>query len=725
MSDSPATTARLPEATLSDEERRALEEAGRSWAALPRTQRSRLRPIDPDLAPQELKGSRPGDVYVRAGRSYREGLEKKAPGILEATRRATEPRTRLGHVTRAVRRVVLGAPLATRQIVHERLTKIKALAVLSSDALSSVAYATDEIIIVIVAAGASGYRLTVPIMGAILLLMTLVVLSYRQTIKAYPKGGGSYIVAKDNIGPLAGLIAGSALMTDYVLTVAVSIASGVSAIVSAAPGIQRFAVPMGVGFILLIIFGNLRGIRESGSIFAAPTYIFLLAMFTLIGTVGVKLAMGQLHHQAATFTPAEQKSFEALGIFLILKAFASGCAAITGVEAISDGVPAFKPPEWWNARRTLVIMGLLLGSMFIGITVCSSILGLRPPQDDSNILINQLAALAFGNNPLHYIAVGSTTAILVLAANTSFSDFPRLFWFMARDEYAPHLFKRLGDRLAFSNGIIVLGSLSIALVVIFQGDVTRLIPLYAIGVFLAFTMSQAGMVARHLRLREPGWRVGMAFNFAGMCATALVLLITSWVKFTDGAFIVVALIPTLVLTFLAIHRHYRDVHQLLATEIPTSPEDVHPLCIVPVADLNPVALQSLALARTISDDVIAVNVSDDEAEIARLKAKWQAWGNHVPLEVIESPYRSVVRPLLRYIDAVDRVRHRDTLVVVLPELVATRWWHQILHNQSALRLKAALLFRPGTVVVNVPYHLRRTPRVLRGMRRRSAEADEL
>ncbi|HEV3123292.1 MAG TPA: APC family permease [Candidatus Dormibacteraeota bacterium] len=715
-----------PAVTLSESEIASLQDAGKSWAAVPPARFSHDQPqINADLDPADIRGSRLGDRYLRSGRARRQGLEKVAPGILQATARGTEPKTGAGRLARRVRRTVLGQPLATRQLAHERLTKIKALAVLSSDALSSVAYATDQIMIVLLAAGTAFYSRTLPIMGAIIVLLALVVLSYRQTIHAYPKGGGSYIVAKDNLGPLAGLVAGSALMTDYVLTVAVSIASGVSAITSAAPGVQRYTTPLCVGFIVLIVLGNLRGIRESGSIFAAPTYIFIGAMFLMIGTVLVKLATGALHQGSPHIDPANFDKETSIGLFVVLKAFSSGCTALTGVEAISDGVPAFKVPEWRNARRTLTIMGCILALMFIGITATAYILGLAPPDsNDSNILINQLASLAFGSNPLYFIAVASTTAILVLAANTSFSDFPRLFFFLARDEYAPHAFKRMGDRLAFSNGILVLGTLSALLVIAFKGDVTRLIPLYAIGVFLAFTMSQAGMVARHLRLREQGWRMGMAFNFAGMCATAIVLVITASVKFTSGAFIVVILIPLLVLVFRGIHNHYRDVHGLTATETPISPESLHPICIVPISDLNGPALQSLALARTISANVIAVHVNDNEEEIARLQAKWAAWGNHVPLEIIESPYRSLLRPLLNYIDAIDKQGDDHTLVVVLPEFVATRWWQQVLHNQSALRLKAALLFRPGTVVVNVPYHMRHTA-VPRRRRARRDGADDL
>jgi amino acid transporter len=700
------TTSSVAPPAVDERELEALRQAGQLWSLLPKAQVASTA-LDPELIGGEEEASPLMSAPVMPRPSS--GLYRVGPNTLQMT-----PPDYGGphpHGLARLRRVIVGAPLATRRAVHERLTKVKALAVLSSDALSSVAYATDQIMLVLIfgGAGAAGYHYTLPVMGAILLVLTLVVLSYRQTIKAYPKGGGSYIVAKDNLGAIAGLTAGSALMTDYVLTVAVSVASGVSAITSAAPGMRPWTVEMCVAFIVLIVLGNLRGIRESGSIFAAPTYIFIAAMFAMIATVVVKLATGSLHHAVPVFTPEEQKTFQNVSIFLVLKAFSSGSTALTGVEAISDGVPAFKPPEWRNARRTLVIMGMILGAMFTGITVCSYVLGLHPDATDSNILINQLATVAFGSNPLYYIAVASTVAILVLAANTSFSDFPRLFFFLSRDDFAPHLFKRLGDRLAFSNGIIVLGVLAIILVVAFNGSVDNLIPLYAVGVFLAFTMSQMGMVARHRRLREPGWRVGLAFNFAGMCATATVLIITATVKFTSGAWIVLIIIPTLVFTFSRIHKHYGDVSQV-QTETPTTPEALHAVCIVPISDLNGPALQSLALARTISDTVIAVHVNDEKEAIARLRAKWEAWGDHVQLEIIESPYRALVRPLLAYIDEIDRQGRGDTIVVVLPEMVATRWWHNLLHNQTALRLKAALLFRPGTVVVNVPYHLRRFPR---------------
>ena len=716
----------LPAADLAPDDVAALRAAGRQWADVPRpTDATAPLLVDPDLDLVEAIGSRPGERYVRVVRSRKQGFEKVAPGWLQATHRASQPTSAAGRATRHLRQIILGTPLASRQMVHERLTKIKALAVLSSDALSSVAYATEQILAVFVGAGAAAvaFHHDLLIMGAIAFLMFAIVLSYRQTIKAYPKGGGSYIVAKDNLGPLAGLVAASALMTDYVLTVAVSISTGVSAITSAIPELTVYTVPLCIAFILVIVLGNLRGIREAGTIFAAPTYFFIAAMLGLIGTLLVKIATGACAHSACASTTnyPMPSVLPSVGLFLILQAFASGCSAITGVEAISDGVPAFKAPEWRNARVTLTAMGLLLGTMFVGLTVVTHVLGVAvddPGRPGYDMLLSKLARIAFGSGSIGYgFVIVTTTAILVLAANTAFSDFPRLFFFLARDDYAPHQFRRLGDRLAFSNGIIVLALLAIVLVVVFNGDVSRLIPLYAIGVFLAFTMSQGGMVVRWLRRREPGWRHGLPMNVVGMTMTAVVFVVFAAVKFREGAWVVCLIIPTFVALFFAVHRHYSDVNSQLATETPTAPALLKPVCIVPIADLNGIALQSLAMARTLSDNVIAVHVCDDENHIAQMRAKWEVWGNHVTLEIIESPFRSFLRPLLAYIDAIDRQRTDDTVVILLPELVATRWWHHLLHNQSALRLKAALLFRPGTIVINIPYHLQRHRRSIRAVDR--------
>ncbi len=722
-------------AVLSDAEVAGFRKAGESWASLPRASGAQGVDIDPDLDTLERRGTAPGDRYVRVIRARKQGFERISPGLLQATRRVGAPEKRSGRVRARVRNSVIGAPLSTQQLAHERLTKIKALAVLSSDALSSVAYATEQILTVLAVAGVAALGYSLPIMAAICGLLFFVVLSYRQTIRAYPKGGGSYIVAKDNLGPLPGLIAAAALMTDYVLTVAVSVASGADQIQGVVPAIVSYRVEVCVVLIVIIMLGNLRGIRESGSIFAAPTYLFIGSMFLMIGTLAWR---GATHSILAGTETAAITGTENVTLFLVLRAFASGCTALTGVEAISDGVPAFRAPEWKNARRTLTIMGTILSAMFVGITIGSAQLGVRAFADpahpmcinaaggqfacDYQTVIAQLAIHAFGAGSFMFVVAGvATTLILILAANTSFSDFPRLLFFLGRDHYAPHQFGRLGDRLAYSNGILMLGLLAIGLVVAFHAKVDALIPLYAVGVFLAFTLSQAGMVARWLRRREPGWQRGLPLNFAGMCLTAVVFVVFGATKFLDGAWVVVLLIPSLVVLFSRIHAHYSDVADLLTTETPTTPQNLHPTCIVPITDLNGVALQSLAMARAMSSTVIAVHVCDSEEHIATLRARWDAWGNHVPLTVIESPYRSFIRPLMGYIDAIDRQNPDDTIVVVLPELVTTRWWHQFLHTQTALRLKATLLFRPGTVVVNVPYHLKRR----KGSRRGGGGRDEL
>ncbi|HEX4580011.1 MAG TPA: APC family permease, partial [Candidatus Dormibacteraeota bacterium] len=655
--------------------------------------------------------------YVKVVRAGQQGFDRLAPGLLQATSRATVASGTVGRLRGRVRNAFIGAPLSSSQFVHERLTKVKALAVLSSDALSSVAYATEQILIVLALAGAMALGASLAIMAAIVALLICVVLSYRQTIKAYPKGGGSYIVASDNLGPLAGVIAGSALMTDYVLTVAVSVASGVDSIVSAASAMQAYRTELCVAFVLLLVVGNLRGIRESGSIFAAPTYLFIGAMFAMIISLIIRGATGTM--LPATETAAIHGT-ESIGIFLILRAFASGCTALTGIEAISDGVPAFKPPEWRNARTTLTVMGLILATMFIGVTVATQQLGLAPldPSHPScatvaagnscgyQSVIAQLAVRAFGANSLMFVVVAvATTLILILAANTSFSDFPRLLFFLARDHYAPHQFGRLGDRLAYSNGILVLGLLAILLEVIFGAKVDALIPLYAVGVFLAFTLSQAGMVVRWLRRREPGWRRGLPLNFTGMCLTGVVFIVFGASKLLEGAWVVLVIIPTLVMVFRAINRHYADVAVQVEADTSNRPIAVHATFIVPIADLNGIAFESLAMARSFSPTVIAVHVCDNPEHIATLRAKWEAWGNHVPLTIIDTPYRSYIKPLLAYLDAISRQRPEDTLVVVVPEIVVDRWWHNLLHNQTALRLKAALLFRKRTVVMNVPYHV--------------------
>jgi amino acid transporter len=664
--------------------------------------------LDPDIKAYYDEEDVGGTGVLRFYRSSPDSaLRRLDRATLQATVQASRARAGMGGKVATLQSMLIGAPISTAKQAHERLTKLKALAVLSSDALSSVAYATDQILAVLVLAGTATLYLSVPIGAAILLVLIAVTLSYRQTVKPYPTGGGSYVVAKDNLGPIPGLTAAAALMTDYVLTVAVSISAGVLAVRSAVPAIKAYVVVLGVVVIALLVIGNLRGIRESGNIFAAPTYLF-------IGAIGLLIAGGLVHvvlFGTGGATPPPSHAVEGLGFFLVLKAFSSGCTALTGVEAISNGVPAFKPPEWKNARATLTTMSVILGAMFVGITGLAYAFHLSYNPDDA--IISQLGRRIFGVGPAYVFITVTTALILTLAANTAFSDFPRLLSQLARDQYAPAQFTNLGDRLAFSNGIIMLGVLAAMVFVVFKGDTTALIPLYAVGVFVAFTLSQFGMVVRWRRLKEPGWRRGLAVNAMGGIATAVVLVITTYSKFGGddpkhfglGAWIICLLVPSLVMLFLGIHSHYRGAAGRARAETPMSPAAVKPVAVVPVAGLNAATLGTLALARRITNEVTAIFVATDARKADELRATWANWGNHVPLIVIESPYRSIVQPLLTYLDELGNQNPDATVIVFIPELVASRWWHGILHNQTALRLKAALLFRPGTVVVNVPYHL--------------------
>ncbi|MDQ3541856.1 MAG: APC family permease [Chloroflexota bacterium] len=667
--------------------------------------------IRPDLeGKQTLQGSHVGDRYVRVIRQGREEeLKRIGPDYLVAGEDANASRSGVGRTLGRIKRVLIGQPLTTASAIHERLTKVKALAVLSSDALSSVAYATEEILRILVLAGIGAMSLSLPIGGAIIALLFIVGFSYRQTIKAYPHGGGSYIVAKDNLGEIPALVAGGSLLVAYILTVSVSISAAVAALVSAVPEMQDHLVAGGLGFIVLVTILNLRGIRESGSIFAAPTYLFLAG-------IAVMLVVGFIRNAANGFEVAEPNPGVVAGtgtvsILLILRAFASGCAALTGVEAISDGVPAFKPPEWKNARTTLTVMIGLLAVMFAGITFLAHQYGaapLSPHGGEYETVVSQIARGVFGGtNAAYYFIQFATVAILVLAANTAYSDFPRLAYFMARDKYMPSQFTFRGDRLAYTTGIVTLGVLSAIVLAVFGGQTERLIPLYAVGVFVAFTLSQLGMVVRWQTRKEPGWKEGRVVNAVGATTTAIVAGVVGFTRFLDGAWIVIILIPLLILLFRGIHRHYIQAADELMSLTPMRSEDITNIVVVPIAAINRVARQTLAYARSISDSVSAIHISDDEDEIDETRKAWTDLATDVPLVIIESPYRSLVGPLLRYLDELQKQAPAATLTVVLPEYVPRHWWEQILHNQSALRIKAALLFRPGTVVISVPYHLDR------------------
>jgi amino acid transporter len=577
-----------------------------------------------------------------------------------------------------------------------------------------VAYATEEILLVLVAAGAAALSGVLPISLAIVALLAVVAISYRQTIHAYPNGGGSYIVAKDNLGNLPGLTAGSALMIDYVLTVAVSISSGVAAVTSAAQVLHPYALELALLALVFMVVVNLRGVRESGTIFAAPTYLFIASVLLLVG-VGIArvLIQGLAGHNLLGAAPPETfvTASSNLTIFLVLRAFASGCTAMTGVEAVSNGVPAFKPPESNNAARTLVAMALILGVMFLGIGLLAHHLGLVP--NDRETILSQLGHRVFALGPLgialYYVLQAATFLILVLAANTSFADFPRLSSIMARDNFMPHQFTFRGDRLAFTNGILVLALLAGILLVVFDANTDRLIPLYAVGVFLSFTLSQSGMVRHWIRLRGKNWRRSLVINGMGAVATGVVTIIIAATKFVHGAWVVVALIPLLVALFYSIYGHYQRVAvQQQVEDLPRPlPQERIGKVLVPIAGINRAVIRTLAYARGISQDVTAVHVTDDLPAAEKLRREWEEWDAGVPLLILETPYRSFIGPLLTYIDALDERAPGSLVTVVLPEFVPRHWWEHLLHNQAALRLKIALLSRPNTVVTDVPYHLSR------------------
>ncbi len=679
----------------------------------PPTSRAGAAPLRPDLREYEVvQGRHPGDRHVRYTRSVGPFRQRRR-GLLAASLETDQPRTRWGRRLQRVRRVLIGEPISTEHSIHERLTKLKALAVLSSDPLSSVAYATEEILRVLLLAGASAVAgLTLPIGLGIVLLLAIVVTSYRQTIAAYPRGGGSYIVTKDNLGTLPGLTAAASILIDYTLTVAVSISAGIAALYSLFPSLFPFRVEICLGVVVLVAVANLRGVREAGNIFAAPTYLFIAGMFAMIavGIGRVGLGIGG----PVTYVPPEHVlslGTELIALFLILRAFTQGCTALTGVEAISDGVPAFKPPEAANARTTLLIMGVTSITMFTGVTVLANSLGIRP--SDQETVLSQIARTVFpplfGGQPLWFYVNIATALILVLAANTAFSDFPRLSYFLARDGFMPRQYAFRGDRLAFSWGIITLSVVASVLIIVFNGDTTALIPLYTVGVFNSFTLSQSGMVRRWWRTRTPGWWRSMILNGLGAVTTGLVLIVSAVTKFQYGAWIVLVLIPVLIAMFLAIHRHYEGVRRQEGPVMPLAPVTHHLVFLVPVARLNAVTLRALDYARSLSSAVTAVHVleGEDPQEADHFQEEWDRLvpDRSIGLVQIESPYRSLLGPLLAYIDALDRQHPHEVLTVVVPESLPSRPWEYLLHNQSALRLKAALLFRPNTVVTNVPYLL--------------------
>ncbi|MGH9187487.1 MAG: APC family permease [Acidimicrobiales bacterium] len=610
-----------------------------------------------------------------------------------------------------LKRVLIGRPIPTSEEHHQRLRKLVGLPVFASDAISSTAYATEEILIVLVpVAGAAAFGYLAPMALLVVILLVIVVLSYRQTIYAYPSGGGSYIVSRENLGRIPALVAGSSLLTDYVLTVAVSVSSGVAAITSAFADLRPYQVELCVVAVALMMIANLRGVRESGALFAPPTYLYVFALGSLIvyGLYRVFVQdLGEIPGQDQHFAELTGDGTLVVGAsaYIIMRAFSSGAIALTGTEAVSNGVPAFRRPESRNAAMTLVWMGIFLGTLFFGTAVLAQ--HLKPvPQEGGETLLSIMGRAVFGGEtPMYFLLQFSTFAILILAANTAYAGFPSLSGIVARDGFLPRQLANRGDRLVFSNGIFVLSVLAGVLIVAFGGDVTSLIPLYAVGVFTGFTLSQAGMVVYHWRRREPRWQVGLTINAVGALATFIVLMVVSISKFAIGAWIPVVVIPLLVVVLRTIGRHYERVRD--AVTIPTGwkPRRYEHFIVVLVGTVNKAVINAITYARSLAPDrLIAVNVAGDAEE---QEAITKAWADHqipVELHTIYSPYRELTRPILDYLDELDAESEDDIITVVIPEFV-TSMGTQWLHNQSALAIKLALLYRPHTVVLSVPVHV--------------------
>ena len=673
-----------------------------------------------------LSGRKPGDRRIRVERPHSPYFRYTGPGQLTAKAAASAPTTALGRAWARLKGVAIGRPLASEEETGERLSKKKALAIFSSDAISSSAYATEEIILALVLTGAGLYALdvSIPIAVAIAVLLAVVAFSYRQVCIAYPTGGGSYSVSKANLGRMASLVAASALLIDYNLTAAVSTSSAVEQIVSAFPQLGGIAVPIGVTALALITIANLRGIREAGNIFAVPTYLFLFSAFVMIA-IGVYriVVLGEHGTPPPEIVQATASTASGVGILILLRAFASGAVALTGTEAIATGVPAFQPPESRNAAQTLLAMGVILAVLFIGITFVASSYAIYPQGPDivvngvhvfpegteKQTVIAQVARTVYGENILFFAFQAFTALLLFLAANTSFAAFPRLAAVLAEDGFFPRHFAFRGDRLAFSMGIVLLGTIAAALVAAAGGHTHALIPLYAVGVFIDFTISQLGMIRHWLRERPPGWSKRLAVNALGMVATAIVALVVTSVKFVDGAYLVVLLMPLLVGGMLFIRRQY----DAQASELHVRDDLVFPgphreeRVVVPVNGINRAVVQAVNFGRSIASDVRAVFVTTDLDEAEELRIRWERQFPGVPLVIVESPYRALVGPVVTYLDVLEAAATPDTAtpitIVVLPEYVAKHWWDRVLYNQTAKRLKAALVGREHTVIADVPY----------------------
>ncbi len=609
------------------------------------------------------------------------------------------------------KRILIGSPLASDKLQEQRLSKRVALAVFGTDAVASTAFATQEILVVLVpAAGMAALDKLVPISLVVIGLLAIVTISYRQTLYAYPSGGGSYIVSRENLGTGASLTAAASLMVDYTLTVAVSIAAGVAAITSAVSPLRPYPVELSLALLVVIIVANLRGVRESGRIFAPPTYTYIFMMTLLVGWGLFRFATGSLHalpvnQQDLAHYTGTAAVLAGASSFLLLRAFSSGAVALSGVEAISNGIQAFRPPESRNAAITLTWVATILGTLFLGIALLAE--RLRPTLSPNQTILSIMGHAVFGNGVLYVLLQVSTAAILTLSANTAFADFPRLSGIVATDGYMPRQLANRGDRLVLSNGILVLAAAAGVLLVIFDGNVSALVPLFAVGLFMSFTLSQAGMVVHHRRLREPGWKRGLVINAVGTFATAIVTLVVVVSKFTEGAWIPTVVIPLLVLLFWAIKQHYRKVDAALVCPPGTPlPKIVHTVIVLVPDRIHTGVLEALAYAKSLKPEYLhALYISYDPEHAEHMTAQWDAYDFDVPLDIVNSPYRALTRPVLDFVEELDERWRHDVVTVIVPEIVVHHWWEQLLHNQSALMLKSRLLFRKGTVVTSVPAHV--------------------
>ncbi|GGJ78900.1 amino acid transporter [Anoxybacillus voinovskiensis] len=608
----------------------------------------------------------------------------------------------------SIKRLLIGSPMETKRLKHEKLPKWKALAVFSSDALSSVAYATEEILLVLMLLGTGVFFFSLPIALAILVLLVVVTLSYRQIIYAFPSGGGAYVVARDHLSTTTSLVAGAALMIDYVLTVAVSISSGVAALTSAFPSLLPWKVDIAIALVLLLMTLNLRGITESATVFAYPTYLFIISVLVLIGAGGWQLWHEGWHgFNYREHATASHFLSSGYGMFILLRAFASGCSAMTGVEAISNGVPSFKPDSSKNAAITMGWMSFLLGTMFLGITVLAAGFGVTPLEHKT--VISQIGQHVFGNSIFFYLFQMVTMLILVLAANTSFAGFPQLASIIAHDRFLPRSLSARGDRLVFSNGIILLSVLAMILIVVFHGETHSLIPLYAVGVFLSFTIGQFGMVKKLWKEKNGRSAVTIATITTGMVVTGLVTIITVIAKFTQGAWLVIISIPLLVVLFYKIRAHYDKLGEQLRLdeqEWKRREKIVEPKVIIPISGVSKVVAQSIQYARSISHDITAISIIFHEDEERKLREKWEKFYPDIELKVIYSPYRTILSPMLDYINEIEKQTKGAPITILMPQFIVKKWWHTLLHNQTAIVLRFFLILKKDIVIATLPYHLK-------------------